>query len=41
MGGFGIQPSEFAKIATILALANFLSKSEEGFRNINKPVEFH
>ncbi|MDQ3020567.1 MAG: rod shape-determining protein RodA [Bacteroidota bacterium] len=40
VGGFGIQPSEFAKIATILALANFLSKSEEGFRNINKPLEF-
>lgn len=40
MGGFGIQPSEFAKIATILALANFLSKSEEGFRNVNRPVEF-
>lgn len=39
-GGFGIQPSEFAKLATILALANFLSKSEEGFRNINRPVEF-
>lgn len=40
MGGFGIQPSEFAKIATILALANFLSKSEDGFRNVNRPVEF-
>ncbi len=40
MGGFGIQPSEFAKIATILALANFLSQSEDGFRNVNKPLEF-
>ncbi|CAN5628074.1 rod shape-determining protein RodA [soil metagenome] len=29
IGGFGIQPSEFAKIATVLALSNFLSNSEE------------
>lgn len=40
MGGFGIQPSEFAKIATILALANFLSQSEDGFRNVNKLKNF-
>ena len=40
MGGFGIQPSEFAKIATILALSNFLSQSEDGFRNVNRPVIF-
>ncbi|MEO6695185.1 MAG: rod shape-determining protein RodA [Ignavibacteria bacterium] len=40
MGGFGIQPSEFAKIATILAVANFLSKTEDGFKNVNKLVEF-
>lgn len=40
MGGFGIQPSEFAKIATILALANFLSQAEDGFRNVNRPVIF-
>ena len=40
VGGFGIQPSEFAKIATILALSNFLSGTEDGFRNVNKPVEF-
>ncbi|MBK8550230.1 MAG: rod shape-determining protein RodA [Ignavibacteria bacterium] len=40
MGGFGIQPSEFAKIATILALANFLSQSEDGFRNVNKLKDF-
>lgn len=40
MGGFGIQPSEFAKIATILALANFLSQSEDGFRNVNRLPEF-
>ncbi len=26
-GGFGIQPSEFAKVATVLALAHFLSQS--------------
>ncbi|MBK9333196.1 MAG: rod shape-determining protein RodA [Ignavibacteria bacterium] len=40
IGSFGIQPSEFAKIATVLALANFLSKSEEGFRNINRIPDF-
>jgi len=40
IGGFGIQPSEFAKIATILAVANFLSKTEDGFRNVNKLIEF-
>jgi len=40
VGGFGIQPSEFAKIATILAVANFLSKTEDGFRNVNKLMEF-
>lgn len=40
LGGFGIQPSEFAKIATILALSNFLSGTDDGFRNVNKPIEF-
>ncbi|HMS64616.1 MAG TPA: rod shape-determining protein RodA [Ignavibacteria bacterium] len=40
MGGFGIQPSEFAKIATILALANFLSSTEDGFKNVNRPLVF-
>jgi len=40
MGGFGIQPSEFAKIATILALANFLSTTEDGFKNVNRPLVF-
>jgi rod shape determining protein RodA len=40
MGGFGIQPSEFAKIATVLALANFLSQAEDGYRNVNKIFEF-
>lgn len=39
-GGFGIQPSEFAKIATVLALANFLSASEDGYKNVNKPLVF-
>ncbi|MBS1518761.1 MAG: rod shape-determining protein RodA [Bacteroidetes bacterium] len=40
IGSFGIQPSEFAKIATILALANFLSKADDGFRNINRLPDF-
>lgn len=29
IGGFGIQPSEFAKVATVLAMANFFYKGEE------------
>lgn len=29
IGGFGVQPSEFAKFTTILALANFLSNKEK------------
>jgi rod shape determining protein RodA len=40
VGSFGIQPSEFAKITTILALANYLTSTEEGFRNLNRPIEF-
>lgn len=40
LGGFGIQPSEFAKIATIITLANFLSTSEDGYKNVNKPLIF-
>lgn len=40
MGGFGIQPSEFAKLATILVLANFLSTSEDGFKDVNRPLVF-
>ncbi len=32
LGGFGIQPSEFAKVATVLALAYFLS---------NKKCDYH
>jgi rod shape determining protein RodA len=42
IGSFGIQPAEFAKLATILFLATFLSRKEgkeEGI-NINNPVEF-
>ncbi len=39
IGGFGIQPSEFAKIATVLALANFLNPGE-GDKNPNKPLDF-
>jgi rod shape determining protein RodA len=39
VGGFGIQPSEFAKIATILALANFISPGEES-RDPNKLFTF-
>jgi rod shape determining protein RodA len=34
IGGFGIQPSEFAKVATILALAFFLSKSTTAMTNL-------
>lgn len=29
IGGFGIQPSEFAKVATVLAMANFFYKGDE------------
>jgi len=39
IGGFGIQPSEFAKIATVLALANFLNPGE-GETNPNKFLDF-
>ncbi len=39
IGGFGIQPSEFAKIATVLALSNFLSNSEEK-KDPNKLLNF-
>ncbi len=39
IGGFGLQPSEFAKIATVLALSKFLT-SEEKESNINKPLDF-
>ena len=39
IAGFGIQPSEFAKIATVLALANFINPGE-GEMNPNKPIDF-
>lgn len=39
IGGFGIQPSEFAKIATVMTLANFLNPGE-GDKNPNKPLDF-
>lgn len=34
IGGFGIQPSEFAKIATILALARYLSDSTTSMHSL-------
>jgi len=33
LGSFGFQPSEFAKVGTILALAAFLSRSDISLRN--------
>jgi rod shape determining protein RodA len=39
IGGFGIQPSEFAKVATILALANFICPGDES-RDPNKLMTF-
>ncbi|TRZ65793.1 rod shape-determining protein RodA [bacterium] len=39
IGGFGIQPSEFAKITTVLAVSNFLNKDDESV-NVNKPLVF-
>ena len=38
VGGFGIQPSEFAKVATVLAIANFFYKGEEDNPKI-KPLD--
>jgi len=41
IGGFGIQPSEFAKITTILALARFLSDSTtslQTFTDLSKAI---
>lgn len=35
IAGFGIQPSEFAKVTTILALSNFLHRNTEG-QSINR-----
>ncbi|MBZ0203080.1 MAG: rod shape-determining protein RodA [Ignavibacteria bacterium] len=39
IGGFGIQPSEFAKVATVLALAFFLSNKSQD-TDIKKPRDF-
>ena len=39
VGGFGIQPSEFAKIATVLTLARFLSDKQFD-RDLSKPRDF-
>ena len=35
IGGFGIQPSEFAKVATVLAIANFFYRGQEDNPKIN------
>ena len=35
IAGFGIQPSEFAKVATVLALANYFSRNEEKKEKFN------
>jgi rod shape determining protein RodA len=35
IGGFTLQPSEFAKTTTVLALAKFLSESQINLKNIN------
>jgi len=34
LGSFGFQPSEFAKVGTVLALAAFLSRSDVSLRNV-------
>jgi len=39
MGGFGIQPSEFAKVATVLALAYFLSNKHTD-ADVTNPKDF-
>lgn len=39
IGGFGIQPSEFAKLTTVLALANFLS-SKQNDTDVTNPKDF-
>ena len=38
-GGFSIQPSEFAKAATILALANFISDPSTDLRNLKSQLK--
>ncbi|MGB0974152.1 MAG: rod shape-determining protein RodA [Flavobacteriaceae bacterium] len=39
IGGFSIQPSEFAKFATALALAKFLSDSQTNIRSLNHLIK--
>jgi rod shape determining protein RodA len=39
LGSFTIQPSEFAKAATSLALAKFLSDSQINLKKINRQVQ--
>jgi len=39
IGGFGIQPSEFAKVATIIAVSFLLNRGDEK-RDINDPLTF-
>jgi rod shape determining protein RodA len=39
IGGFGVQPSEFAKVTTILALAKFIS-NRENETDITNPKDF-
>lgn len=39
IGGFGVQPSEFAKLATVLALAFFLSNKHKE-ADVTKPRDF-
>lgn len=36
IGGFGIQPTEFAKLAIILYLANIIAKKDEKFREFKR-----
>ena len=35
IGGFGIQPSEFAKLGTIIALSSFCSKNKKNLRTLS------
>ena len=39
MGGFSLQPSEFAKFATSLALANFLSERGRDLKNFSEQLK--
>lgn len=39
VGGFGIQPSEFAKVATVMALAFFLSNKYKD-TDVKRPMDF-